>query len=242
MPSYRYTRDIDPQSLEPETPPNYTRAQKASNWWHYHWKWLVAALAVLVLVVLLILDMTRQEQPDLSIGIMAPYTLPDSLVTKLEEALSAFAEDTNADGKVLVSIQQFTLAPPGSAEDDFTVDPEQHMASMARLTGALSTSEPMLFLLEPEAAQAYQDTYAIFDTGSMPTTAPVGDYALLFGELPVLAALDLELELYDGSTTDGHALLDGYLLGLRPLAGKLANNEDALVDRQNAEAFLQRLG
>lgn len=49
MASYRYERDIRPEDLIPDQPPQLTPAQRRANWWHYHWYYvallLCAALA-----------------------------------------------------------------------------------------------------------------------------------------------------------------------------------------------------
>ena len=50
MASARYTLNIDPEDLKPDEPIEYTKKQKAANWWHYNWK-IVAVIAVVVAVV-----------------------------------------------------------------------------------------------------------------------------------------------------------------------------------------------
>ena len=50
MASARYTLNIDPEDLKPDEPIEYTKKQKAANWWHYNWK-IVAVIAVVVAIM-----------------------------------------------------------------------------------------------------------------------------------------------------------------------------------------------
>ena len=44
MASYRYERDIRPEDLIPDQPPQLTPAQRRANWWHYHWYYVALLL------------------------------------------------------------------------------------------------------------------------------------------------------------------------------------------------------
>ena len=41
---------------------------------------------------------------------VSPYYLPEATVTALQQQLAAYGEDCNGDGKVVVKLNQYTMA------------------------------------------------------------------------------------------------------------------------------------
>lgn len=249
MPSYRYIKDIDPNDLKPEGPQEYTRKEKISNWWRYHWKVLVVVLIIAALVVAFVVEMVRRTDPDLTLAIIVPGTLPDSLTAKLEEQLATLVGDLNGDGQVYVSVEVYTVYQYSDEEDasggGAVEDAYAQMAGTTKLAGALSSGDVMIFIADPDSAQSYQDSFGLFageDTASLPEGTPVEEIGVAFGDLPALAGLDLEFELMDGTMVDGAVVLANYRIGIRPLADTSLENKQGSVDSwYEAKDFLDSL-
>jgi hypothetical protein len=133
MPSYRYLRDIEPEELQPDKLPEYTKNQKRKNWWQYNWKWVALGLALVLVAVFLLRDVASAVQPDVSIGIVQPDTLPDEVVEKLGQALAELAGDWNEDGKTAASVEQYTITPYAGEDDSQPADPYAQMAGITQI-------------------------------------------------------------------------------------------------------------
>jgi hypothetical protein len=237
MPSYRYLKDIDPDSLRPKAPPEYTKKQRAANWWRYHWGWAAAGLACAAALVFFVLDMADSKPPDLSIGIVAPYLLPDALLLRLQTELALVTEDLNGDGEVVVSVSQYTVSAPGAEDAGGAMDPALQMAGVTRLAGAFEAGDPMIFIADAASADLYQSAYGLFapPDGSLPAAgAGAQSYTVEFSEITVLAELDLRVEAAIGGMADGHLLLDEYRVGVRPLLGTKHESKPKAAERWRA--------
>lgn len=267
MPSYQYLKDIKPEDLQPEPDKNYSKKEKASNWWHYHWIWFVVGGIALVLIIFFVRDIVTQVDPDLTIGVLNPSGLPDQLTTKLEEQLAELTEDTNGDGQVSVRVSVFTVNAPMSEEEiaaaeaeaqnpspaensaeDFSAtmtvdDPYTQMAGVTQLSGALGDGNPIIYISAPDEAPAYQMGYGIFggsDGTTPPDDADVYELTVRFADVPVLAGLDLNFELYDGTVISGQELLAEYRVGLRPLYDtQLEDKKDGAAKWEAGNSLLQ---
>ena len=76
------TKDsVEQYDHTPEPPREYTKKEKAQNWWHYH-KFIVLGVVVAILVVAwFIKDTVFQTRPDVQIGYIGQYDLPADTVT-----------------------------------------------------------------------------------------------------------------------------------------------------------------
>ena len=83
----------------PEPPREYTKKEKAANWWHYHWMAVVVAVLVVVFGVWIIKDTVFQTRPDVQVAYVGTSDLPTDTVTALQDALTPFCSDLNGDGK-----------------------------------------------------------------------------------------------------------------------------------------------
>ena len=135
MASYRYERDIDPKELAPRKERQYTRKEKWTNWWDYNLKWVILiGIAVAFVAYNFIGQYFFVPKPDYNIAVVAPYYLPDDTVTALQTALARYGEDRNGDGKVLVTLNVYTL--------DYS-DEDPQTESAAYLTMAGTTKLPL---------------------------------------------------------------------------------------------------
>lgn len=103
------TKSSEEQYTPEPSPREYTKQEKARNWWHYHWVMVLVAVIVAVILGWLIHDMFFRVQPDVEIGYVGPQRLPEATVQSLQEALAPYCSDLNGDGQVVVQISEFTL-------------------------------------------------------------------------------------------------------------------------------------
>ncbi len=93
----------------PEPPREYTKKEKAANWWHYHWMAVVVAVLVVVFGVWIIKDTVFQTRPDVQVAYVGTSDLPTDTVTALQDALTPFCTDLNGDGKVVVQVDSYIV-------------------------------------------------------------------------------------------------------------------------------------
>lgn len=126
---------------------DYTLAQRLGNWWHYH-KWLVLlAVALLGIGAVLLAGWFDQTQPDLRVGYAARQAMDQDTAARLQTALENVCEDSNGDGQVLVTLEQYLISFSPTVPDANT-----QMANMARLSADLRAADgPAIFLLDDPA-------------------------------------------------------------------------------------------
>ena len=180
-----------------ETPREYTKTEKAGNWWHYH-KWqVVAVIVALVLVASFIKETVFSTKPDYQVAFVGIQNLPDDTVSALTEALQSFGEDLNGDGQVSVLVNQYVL-DMDKLSDTTEVDPYMQMAGLTRLSADISSRDgSFIYLLEDQALfESYTEALSYLD-GTIP--ADTDDSASLdwtrmvyrWTDCPVLTGLDL---------------------------------------------------
>lgn len=253
MASARYTLNIDPEDLKPDEPIEYTKKQKAANWWHYNWK-IVAVVAVLVAIAgHYVWKAITTVHPDEQIALVSAQPLPTELQTALEQALGGVMEDSNGDGQVLAQIRsyQVSLEQPdtsGSAAQDVgdamtdMTNGYMQMAQSTALTADLASGDAYIFLVdEPEA---FQNAYGVLarEDGSMPDEDNLlaGVEWYNWSDCPVLASLDLgEYNTMAGEVVTGQEYMSRFVVGHRSNAGDEEGNldaADALFDALTAGA------
>lgn len=110
MASYRYERDITPGDLAPRREKQYTRRERWANWWDYNLKWvLIIGIAVAFVAYNFIGQYFFTTKADYNVAVVAPYYLPEDTVNALQTRLATFGEDLNGDGKVVVTLNVYTL-------------------------------------------------------------------------------------------------------------------------------------
>lgn len=224
MPSYRYLRDIKPDETRPDEEKQYTKKERLSNWWHYAWKWVLIAVAVVAVVVGIVVSSLGTVKPDITIGVLSPYTLPDSLVQALETSFAGYVPDLNGDGQVSVSVQVFQVFntledEDGDPNSSLQENPYTVMAGVTQLAGALSVGEPVIYLAYDAELDYYQMRYAIFaypDTGvSAPEEEDPRVLTVAWQDTPALAAMELDFAPYsDGNLVDGQSVMADFRIGI----------------------------
>lgn len=102
-------------------------------------------------------------------------------------------EDLNGDGKVVVSIVQYTMADPTA--ENTAVDPNMQMATQTKLAADMSTCESILFLVDDYNFKNFQDSQQLFSylDGTVPEEG-AKDYEKMkipWSESKFLSGMDL---------------------------------------------------
>ena len=134
-------------------------------------------------------DLAVAEQADYSVAWVGREYLSDETAEACETALSAFGEDRNGDGKVLVRLHQIPLDLGKIARRGSTSGQQEH-ANILALNADLNSCQSVLFLLEgPQAFQAFSGALLCLD-GSEPLPESddwenmVVEWAQIFGSAP----------------------------------------------------------
>ena len=221
MASYRYERDIDPRELAPRKERQYTRKEKWTNWWDYNLKWVILiGIAVAFVAYNFIGQYFFVPKPDYNIAVVAPYYLPDDTVTALQTALARYGEDRNGDGKVLVTLNVYTL-------DYSDEDPQTESAAYLTMAGTtkLSTDiqgalSSIFILYDPAGFQQTTGTLRYLD-GSLPQSDEDSDWwnmVYRWTDCPVLAGLDLgdyASDAVQSESGSSQELMSRYYIGIR---------------------------
>ena len=190
MASYRYERDIDPADLAPRAEKQYTRKERWANWWDYNLKWvLLIGIAAAFVAYSFIGQYFFTVHADYNVAVVAPHYLPEATQTALQDALAAYGEDRNGDGKVVVKLNQYTMAF-NSEDSDAYLD----MAGTTKLSTDIQSSLSSIFILyDPAGFQQTTGTLRYLD-GHLPKSDADSDWwnmVYRWTDCPALTGLDL---------------------------------------------------
>ena len=151
------TKDSVEQYETPESKKEYTKQEKAANWWYYHKLYVGIAVIAVVLVVWMVHDVVTRVRPDYRVGYVGSSNLPTDTVTALENTLAAYCDDRNGDGKVVVELVQYNLDFDSESEN---TDAYTQMADVTRLSADLSSKDgPYIFIMQDtDYAQQFAET------------------------------------------------------------------------------------
>ena len=217
MASYRYERDIDPKDLTPRKKRAYTRKERWANWWDYNLKWvIILGIAAAFVGYCFIGQYFLTTHADYNVAVVAPHYLPEATQTALQDALAAYGEDRNGDGKVVVKLNVYTMNF-GSDDSDAYLDMAGTTKLSTDIQGALSS---IFILYDPAGFQSTTGTLRYLD-GSLPAPDSDDDWwnmVYKWTDCPVLAGLDLGE--YRADTThaqggDSQQYLSDFYIGMR---------------------------
>src|SRR5699024_99112 len=113
--SYRYERDIRPEDLIPDQPPQLTPAQRRANWWHYHWYYVALLLCAALAAGAYLWHLAADVEPDYTVTVVSRLSPEEALLDAVEEKLTALAAAEPNAGLVV-------LADCGEADNIHPVD------------------------------------------------------------------------------------------------------------------------
>ena len=228
MASYRYERDIDPKDLTPRKKRAYTRKERWANWWDYNLKWvIILGIAAAFVGYCFIGQYFLTTHADYNVAVVAPHYLPEATQTALQDALAAYGEDRNGDGKVVVKLNVYTMNF-GSDDSDAYLDMAGTTKLSTDIQGALSS---IFILYDPAGFQSTTGTLRYLD-GSLPQSDADNDWWNMvyhWDDCPVLAGLDLGDYTSDAVQNDSGSsqeLLSHYYIGIR---GAWTKDADGLL-------------
>ena len=185
---------MEQYNTAPEPQREYTKSEKAANWWHYHWKLVVILAAVAVLGIMLIKDTVFQTKPDVQIGYVGTQSLPNDTVEALQQALLPYCSDLNGDGKVIVQVNQYTVDFSG---DGNSADAYYQMAGVTQLSAEITDGNTFIFIMQDPRGFEWQTGALRYLDGTQPEdpnetdTANWREMVYQWKDCPVLAGLDL---------------------------------------------------
>lgn len=210
----------------PAPPPReLTKREKRVNWLRYHWGWLAAGAVLLWIAGGMLWNILGigQTKPDVIVAYVGRGALPEDTARALEQALSAFAEDRNGDGKTVAELRQY----PTNRGGDLETAIYYNYAADTTLLADITAGDSYLFLVEDP--KGFQRSYQLFAerSGAPPeeNDFEAEDKVLRWGDCPALAALDL----------DQTALADLYL------GRRCFYDEKQLAAQSGNEVFWERL-
>ena len=223
------TKDSVEQYETPESKKEYTKQEKAANWWHYHKLYVGIAVIAVVLVVWMVHDVVTRVRPDYRVGYVGSSNLPTDTVTALENTLAAYCDDRNGDGKVVVELVQYNLDFDSESEN---TDAYTQMADVTRLSADLSSEDgPYIFIMQDtDYAQQFAETTGDLQylDGTMPDTENVDEndnvivdwtkMVYRWTDCPVLTGMALGSYTSDAvqsASGDSQQLLADYYIGIR---------------------------
>lgn len=181
------------EEYTPEEPQReYTKKEKAGNWWHYNRGILLCVAFAVLLVAWFIYDIVTQVEPDYQIGYVGTAQLPSAASEGLVAALEAYGEDLNGDGRVVVQVNEYLI----DFESGDTADVYNQMAGVTKLGADLSAnSGAYIFLVQDPAGFQRQSEALMYLDGTLTDLEETHDdwqnMVYRWQDCPVLAGLDL---------------------------------------------------
>ncbi|MBQ1950891.1 MAG: hypothetical protein II363_04795 [Clostridia bacterium] len=217
----RYLVGVKPEELQPAAkaqPPQTPRDKWDNFWYHYKWIFLGIVGGVIALVVLVAQSLSV-DKPDYTLLLVTDHAYADEQLTALEETLSPYGRDLDADGKVEVQALNVYLPNDGSS---------QYYTNSQVLQTHLVAGDVFLFAFEPaQYARFAQDVQ----------NASTADYTF-FASLPVK-----DIPLQEGGTAwnwaeapqrEGlSALPENLIFGVRAVAGTAAGKQSEKAQQQD---------
>ena len=148
---------------------------------------IIAALMVTGVIAWLIADAFSSPKPDYVIGYVGSRRLSDESVHAISQALSAYGEDINGNGEVLVSLNQYLIQ-----YDSTEADPYEQMAGISSLSVDLKELDFVCLIVE-NADRFIEscDTVLTLSGGKITLQTEITDVRLPFQASPVLTAVPL---------------------------------------------------
>ncbi len=243
MASYRYERDIDPKDIAPRRQRQYSRRERWANWWDYNLKWvLIFGIAAAFVGYCFIGQYFFTTHADYNVALVAPHYLPEATQTALEQALAAYGQDLNGDGKVVVKVNVYPLDFDNEDSDAYL-----DMAGTTKLSTDIQGALSSIFILyDPAGFQNTTGTLRYLD-GSLPQSDADNDWwnmVYRWTDCPVLTSLDLgdyTADAVQSSNGSSQELLSHYYIGIRGAwtkdAAQLMESSQGLWDQLTAGAL-----
>ncbi len=155
-------------------PGQYTIGQRSEIWWRRHWGVVLAIVGCVSLALGVIRTLVNIQEPDLQIAVVHADSLPDAVVSALEDSLAEAVGDLNGDGAAVVLVNDYQVVFDGSA-----TNADVQTAGSTLLVTDIAGNESSLFVVED--ADSFLELYE---------NKVDGEAAKTWSEYPILAGLD----------------------------------------------------
>ena len=227
------TKDsVEQYDQPPEPPKEYTKKEKAQNWWHYH-KFIVLGVVLgIIAVVWIVKDTVFQTRPDVQVGYIGRHDLPIDTVNALQDALTPYCTDLNGDGKVVVQVNSYTV---DFDSENASADAYTQMAGVTRLSADLGERGTLYVMLieDPAGFQSSTGALAYLD-GTLPADDADDWQNMVYRwtDCPVLAGMDL-------GNYDGYTLVDDATGTNQSVLSTLYVGRRAMLDDEQAAHYAE---
>ena len=197
--------------------------QHLENFW-YHYK--LHTILTLFLVAVLAIGVTQcvmRENPDYKIIVCMDKYVPDDVLEAMRKHITAYAEDVNGDGKVVVHMVDASLP-------DNQQNPQVRGSQAAKLQAELQMGETMLFLTDQVKFDMLGDLQVFEETDYLPDC---GGRALNLKGTPFAEAVNA---VYDNFISH-----DVYLSKRLVKGTDFEKNEVSVKNEADAVKLLRRL-
>ncbi len=173
MASYSYTRDLKEEDLAQPEAHVYTKKELWENWWDYNLRWVIVGVIAAGILIYLLLDvLVFTADVDYQLAIVSPTSISESILTEMEETLSAQLEDVSGDGVVTVEVYSYMV----------------DLSTYDTVTAVTGETEEVVEEPAEEDVATDEDGYATYDYAD---TSEYDYYLEMAGQVQLSADLEL---------------------------------------------------
>lgn len=103
---------VSKEELQPDNTPQepLTPKQKWQNFWYYYRWWVLAAVALVIILFICTWQMLSTVKPDYFVVMVTKDVMDENSLSGLEDEFAEYGKDINGDNKVVVRIENLSLA------------------------------------------------------------------------------------------------------------------------------------
>lgn len=175
-----------------------TPKEKFINFWDYNKKYVWLGLAALVIVGILAFEALQKPRADYTVCWVSATELDSGSVERITDALAAYGEDLNGDGRVHVELHRISLDLGLILDRGGSTEGEKEQANLMALEADLNIFQSGIYLTDnPEALQKWTGALCYAD-GTVPEAGAEDweNMAVSWRELPGLGEMPVDGEFY----------------------------------------------
>ena len=150
-----------------DTPPEpQTPKSKWENFWFYYKWWVVAGACLLAIIGVGVWQEVTRVRPDYPIALVTRDGVSETAIEQLEALFTAYGEDLNGDGKVIVEIEDLPLAQYVGGKKNTLAE-----TNSQKIMAYLVSADVMFFIFDEPSYKNYVeklkesgDVGSLFDT------------------------------------------------------------------------------
>lgn len=214
-----------------------TARDKRANWWYYHKVHLIIAILAALVVGGIIYSMVSKVSPDYTFALLTQNNYSTDVIDRLEEQLTAYADDRNHDGQVVVQISSYAIGTDSG-------DMQMQQANQVRFIGDTSTFDSVIYLTDEESFEwlQSQDGFFTYLDGSTPEpdATDYDNMRIPWDSCKALANMDLSIDVL--TAEEAQKYMSSLSLSTRLIEGSsYENDSDKMAYYEDCKALLERL-